>query len=561
MIRNRTHVRTLNRRLRSPYPGEAHRSPASADHGHGRDHRSPVATVAAPAARHRVAPPVHVELPEDFDLSIFDSPAFIGDEFDKPAPFDAEDLDGEAPETPEAQLEGVVEDAPAVAVATAGPVIDRPTRYGKLLDPLLRLVAFTYLCVIVVGVVVYKAAFIQMLTIDPFFAAYGLLVSGYIVSRFAISLFYRPANPAGIEPHVAIVMPAFNEEAAIAQSLRSLLALDYPAHKLQIVAINDGSSDGTLRELNTVAAHADGRVHVIDFPENRGKRAAMAAGIRATDAEIVAFVDSDSVLEEDAMRVLVQGFADEKVGAICGHADVLNIRGTWLTRMQAVRYFVAFKVIKAAESVFSAVTCCSGCFSAYRREAIMPHLDWWEKQMFLGIESTFGDDRSLTNCVLRQWKVTYEEKAVSHTIVPETFQQFMKQQTRWKRSWTRESLIVGRFIWRKKSPLASLWAYLGIILPLLAPIVAVRAIIWLPLLGGAGAPLIYLIGIYSMALVYGLYYGLKHGRYDTLWIFGVMFVFFYIAFLLWQTYYAILTSRNPSWGTRSGQPATAGASS
>ena len=146
----------------------------------------------------------------------------------------------------------------------------------------------------------------------------------------------------------------------------------------------------------------------------------MAAGIRATDAEIVAFVDSDSVLEPDALRILVQGFADERVGAICGHADVLNLRETWLTKMQAVRYFVAFKVVKAAESVFNAVTCCSGCFSAYRREAIMPHLDWWEHQTFLGRPSTFGDDRSLTNCVLRRWKVRYESRAVSHTIVPVT---------------------------------------------------------------------------------------------------------------------------------------------
>ena len=548
MIRNRTHVRTLNRRLRSPHPGEAHRAPASADHGHGyRDaHRTPMATAAAPAARHRVAPPVHVELPEDFDLSIFDSPAFLGDEFDRPAPFDGEELESAVVETPETEL------APAPAVA--GPVIDRPTRYGKLLDPLLRLVAFSYLCAIVTGVVIYKAAFIQMLTIDPFFATYGLIVSGYIVSRFVISLFYRPGRPAGLEPHVAIVMPAFNEEGAIAQSLRSLLALDYPAHKLQIVAINDGSSDGTLRELNTVAAHANGRVEVIDFPENRGKRAAMAAGIRATDAEIVAFVDSDSVLEEDAMRVLVQGFADEKVGAICGHADVLNIRGTWLTRMQAVRYFVAFKVLKAAESVFSAVTCCSGCFSAYRREAILPHLDWWEKQMFLGVESTFGDDRSLTNCVLRDWKVRYEEKAVSHTIVPETFQQFMKQQTRWKRSWTRESLIVATFIW-KKNPIAAIATYISVVLPLVAPIAALRAMVVEPLMHGSGAPVVYLLGIYAIALVYGLYFALRQRRYDTLWLSGILFVFFYLAFLLWQTYYAILTSRTRSWGTRAAQPA------
>ena len=84
---------------------------------------------------------------------------------------------------------------------------------------------------------------------------------------------------------------------------------------------------------------------------------------------------------------------------------MLNLHDTWLTKMQAVRYFVAFKVVKAAESLFNAVTCCSGCFSAYRREAVMPHLEWWEDQTFLGVESTFGDDRSLTNCVLRDWKV------------------------------------------------------------------------------------------------------------------------------------------------------------
>jgi hyaluronan synthase len=217
--------------------------------------------------------------------------------------------------------------------------------------------------------------------------------------------------------------------------------------------------------------------------------------------------------------------------------------------MQAVRYFVAFRVCKAAESIFGAVTCCSGCFSAYRRDAIMPFLEDWEHQHFLGRPATYGDDRSLTNYVLRNWKVRYESRALSHTIVPAHFRLFLRQQLRWKRSWTRESLIVSRFIWRKH-PLASLWAYLGIALPLLSPVVACRALFWLPLAVGMGAPIIYMIGIYAMAMVYGLYYGLQHGRYDTLWVFGVLFVFFYLAFLLWQTYYAVLTSRNPSWGTR-----------
>jgi hyaluronan synthase len=230
------------------------------------------------------------------------------------------------------------------------------------------------------------------------------------------------------------------------------------------------------------------------------------------------------------------------------------VRETWLTRMQAVRYFVAFRVVKAAESVFNAVTCCSGCFSAYRREAILPHLDWWEHQSFLGIPSTFGDDRSLTNCVLRRWKVRYDSRAVSHTAVPTAFRQFMKQQLRWKRSWTRESLIVASFIWRKH-PVAAVVTYVGMFLPLVAPVVAVRSLAWQPVVEGAGVPLVYLVGVLSMAVAYGLYYAARHPRYDTLWVYGVAFCFFYVAFLLWQTYYAMLTVRTASWGTR---PATAG---
>ncbi len=423
-----------------------------------------------------------------------------------------------------------------------------------LLDHLARIGAGVYLVLLLAAVVGFKAVFADIVLVDPLFGAYGLIVCAYIVSRFVFSTLYRPSADHGLRPRVAIVMPAFNEEEAIAASLTSLLDLDYDPELLEIVAVNDGSTDDTLPRMQAVAAGAGGRVRVIDLGRNRGKRAAMAAGIRATDAQIIAFVDSDSVLEPDAMTKLVQGFHDPGVGAICGHADVLNLHDTWLTKMQAVRYFVAFKVVKAAESLFNAVTCCSGCFSAYRREAVMPHLEWWEGQTFLGAESTFGDDRSLTNCVLRDWKVRYESEAVSHTIVPDTFRQFMTQQVRWKRSWTRESLILGSFIYRKH-PAASAAAYVGMLLPLIAPIVAVRAIFVMPVIEGAPAPLIYALGVYAMAVAYGLYYVVRRPTYSSTWIYGIVFCFFYLVFLLWQTYYAILTARTSSWGTR---PATAG---
>jgi len=435
----------------------------------------------------------------------------------------------------------------------SAPLAERQRRSSRV-DIACRVVASVYMAILVVLVIAYKATVFSTLGRDVAFGIYGLISCSYLLSRFFISLLYRSRPDVGYEPRVAIVMPGFNEEDAIARSLRSLLAVDYPPDKLELVAVNDGSTDGTLAEMQAVAAEAGGRVQVISFVENQGKRAAMAAGIRATDAEIVAFVDSDSVLEPDALRAIVQPLADPKIGAVCGHADVLNNDHGWMTKMQAVRYFVAFKVVKAAESVFGAVTCCSGCFSAYRRAAITSRLDWWEHQTFLGMAATFGDDRSLTNCVLRDWRVVYQSNAVSHTIVPDTFKVFMRQQLRWKRSWTRETLIVGRFIWRKH-PVAAISTYVGMFLPLIAPVVAVRALLIEPLLGGNGIPVIYPLGIYAMALVYGLYYVVRRPSYTARWVYGVVFVGFYLCFLVWQTYWAVLTARTTSWGTR---PATAG---
>jgi hyaluronan synthase len=427
---------------------------------------------------------------------------------------------------------------------------------GNLSDYVMRLIAGGYLAAIMVAIITYKSAFIEVVNVDPVFGVYSVIVCFYILSRFFLSFVYRASRDHGLEPRVAIVIPAFNEEEAIVQTVRAILGLDYPQEKLEVVVVNDGSTDGTLREIQGVAAE-NPRVQVIDFPHNRGKRPAMAAGIRATDAEVIAFVDSDSVLQPDALRILVQGFSNPKVGAIAGHGNVLNVRQSWITRMQTVRYYVAFRVVKAAESVFGVVSCASGCFSAYRREAIAPYLEAWESQHFLGKAATYGDDRALTNYVLRQWQVRYESRAVSHTIVPDSFGKFLRQQLRWKRSWTRESTIVARFIWRK-NPFGSIATYFGILLPLVAPIIACRALFWVPIFSSGSTPVVYLIGIYAMALIYGLYYACRHKRFDTLWVYGVLFVFFYLALLLWQTYYAIATATNGSWGTRpSTRPAEA----
>src|SRR5690349_20167918 len=92
-------------------------------------------------------------------------------------------------------------------------VMNPSSRLSRALGALVKLLVGVYLLAIVATVIAYKAAFLDALLDDPFFATYGLAVSAYLVSRFVLSLPYRAPADAGLEPRVAIVMPAFNEQA------------------------------------------------------------------------------------------------------------------------------------------------------------------------------------------------------------------------------------------------------------------------------------------------------------------------------------------------------------
>jgi hyaluronan synthase len=408
----------------------------------------------------------------------------------------------------------------------------------------LQVVCVVYAIVLLYWIWIAKDVGLAAFLHDPFFYTYSLCVTVYVVARFALSPFYRPTPDTGYRPTCSIVIPSFNEEDCIEATIDACLLSDYPAHLIEVVVLDDGSTDATWERM-LAARERHPSVVCVRFPENRGKRAGMAEGIRRSSGEICVFVDSDSVVEPDGLARLVADFADERVGAVVGHAEVLNKTANWLTRMQQVRYFVAFRVIKGCESLFGAVTCASGCFSAYRRSALLEVLGRFETQRFLGRQATFGDDRALTNYVLRNWRIVYQSEARSHTLVPERLRVFAVQQLRWKKSWLRESLHVASFIWRKH-PVAAILTYLGCIFPWVAPIVVLHSV-WFRAVG-VGSPLFYIVGAYVMAVLYSLYYAIV--RRSPLWWHGITFVAVYMAFLVWQTYYALATIRNTSWGTR-----------
>jgi hyaluronan synthase len=300
-----------------------------------------------------------------------------------------------------------------------------------------------------------------------------------------------------------------------------------------------------LREAKELSSRVH-RIEVVNWERNRGKRQGMADGVLRAKNDIVIFVDSDSFIDPDSVVHLVKYFADPMVGAVSGHTDVHNRTQNLLTEMQAIRYYIAFKIYKAAESVFGIVTCCPGCCSAYRRAYLMPFIEKWRSQKFLGEICTFGDDRSLTNFIIRKYRAVYSAEAHASTVVPDTFGTYMRQQQRWKKSWIRETLLASTFMWRK-NPLAALSFYSYIFLAFVSPIVFIRAVLWYPIFEEA-LPIIYLSGLFLMLLLHGIYYRLKVGPRS--WFLAIVNFWINTVILMWQLPWAVITIRDSRWGTR-----------
>jgi hyaluronan synthase len=422
---------------------------------------------------------------------------------------------------------------------------DRWARLRRRCAGAVPAMAFAALLAACVPVAQLKAVNVSLFWLHPVANAYGLLVSAFIVSRLVLALFYRPPPDTGHRPVVTAIVACKNEGASIRRTLECLFRSEYPADRLEVVAVDDGSTDDTLAEMQLAAAQHPA-LKVISFGRNRGKRHAMAEGARVAQGEVLVYVDSDSFLRPDAITRLASAFSDAGVAAVCGHADVQNARTNALTRMQEVRYYVAFRVVKAAESLFSAVTCCSGCLAAYRRSCVMEVLDHWLGQRFLGVPATFGDDRSLTRLMLLRHRVIYHSEAICTTIVPDRWSVFFRQQLRWKKSWIRENLLLAVFFW-KRHPAMVVSFYMSVLFPLVSPGIALHAL-GLPLVGIGHFSFVYVYGVVLMSSLYALVYLARHR--SALWVYGILFSLFYMFALAWQTYYALLTVRRNHWGTR-----------
>ena len=420
-------------------------------------------------------------------------------------------------------------------------------------------IASFFLAVIALIIVLMRAESVIYFKFNRWLYLYSIIAATVLLTRSLFASFYRPVRiDPDFTPGVTIIIPCFDEEDWIQRTIHSCINQDYPVDKLEVIVVDDHSNDRSAERVTEMieqlkaadtsdnAYHVSERIRFLQQPFNMGKRDAMARGAREAKHELLVFVDSDSFLDPFAVRNIVQPFRDKEMGGVSGRTDVANTYTNSLTKMQAVRYSVAFRIMKAAEGYFDAATCLSGPLSCYRKDLVLKYLDDWLNQTFLGQKATFGDDRSMTNFILRHHRTTYQDSAVCMTIVPRSYNVFLRQQMRWKRSWLRESLIASRFMW-KKEPFMSLGFYMGVLVPIAAPIIVLYNFLYVPITHRV-FPTSFIIGMMMMALLMSMAQLLI--RRSTTWIYALWFCIYYEAVLLWQMPVAWVTFWKTTWGTR-----------
>ncbi|MEU1045186.1 glycosyltransferase [Streptomyces sp. NPDC005897] len=256
----------------------------------------------------------------------------------------------------------------------------------------------------------------------------GLVIVGVaVMGRFAMMLFlarrhHRQRNrrrfgwgPPVTGP-VSVIVPAYNEKECIEATLRSLARSTHP---IEVVVVDDGSTDGTAEIAESLGLPG---VRVVR-QANAGKPAALDNGVRHARYDIVVMMDGDTVFEPDTVRHLVQPFADPAVGAVAGNAKVGN-RGTLIGAWQHIEYVMGFNLDRRMYDLLRCMPTIPGAIGAFRREAVL--------QVGGMSDDTLAEDTDITIALHRAgWRVVYEEHARAWTEAPGSLGQLWSQRYRW----------------------------------------------------------------------------------------------------------------------------------
>jgi len=274
------------------------------------------------------------------------------------------------------------------------------------------------------AVFVFAVIFIWLMLIYQFLLAVG----GFRLRLMILKEEKRPMDESAL-PDVSILIPAKNEEKVIGGLLDKISSLQYPAEKLEVIVINDGSTDAT-GEIVEKHAGTDPRVRRLDIPlpeSGRGKGAALNRGLQEAKHEVIAVYDADNLPEADSLAKLCRALADDpKLAALTGKFRAYNKNKNLLTRLINIESIAFQWIIQAGRSIFLKICFLPGTNFVIRK-SVLQEVGGWD-------ENALTEDSELTMRIYEKGlRIKFLPTSTSWEQEPERLGTWIRQRTRWAR--------------------------------------------------------------------------------------------------------------------------------
>ena len=224
-------------------------------------------------------------------------------------------------------------------------------------------------------------------------------------------------------PQVCLIVPCFNEEKNIEKTLQSLIELDYPQEKLEIIVVDDGSQDQTFFRAK-VFKKRDQRIKVFRKEKNGGKYTALNFGQKKTRAEFVGSVDADSYLEKDALKKIIGYFDNPQIKAVISTVKVGRVKNL-LEGVQYIEYLLA-AFLRKIFSILDSVNVAPGPLSVFRKEVFEILGPYRKAYLTEDLEIALRLQRA-------NFKIAHAIEAIVYTQPCPNFRALFRQRLRWRR--------------------------------------------------------------------------------------------------------------------------------
>jgi len=377
----------------------------------------------------------------------------------------------------------------------------------------------------------------------------GGLMFFYLLVKKGTALLYSP-NKAELtkDYKVTALITSYNEKPeSVVSILENLLALDYRLD--EVILVDDGSNAILPFEVaQSFAADHQGvdmpKFQIVRLDENQGKLEALKEGFRRAGGDYVFLVDSDCQIMPNALTELLRPFEDGKTTSVVGNIGILNAKESFLTRLQSLKYFGAFQMGRAAQSMTGDVVICSGAFSLHKLDFIRDQIDEIKPVKAFGVTVSAGDDRTITALSKSSGgKTRYQSTAYCKTEAPSTWKKFLAQRRRWQRSAYVVSLVYAKRAFFKR-PIYAFWTIGDAYFWLITTAIFAFAVFNRGFFFDLRDIVIYFVAV--SAAQAGFYMLYRPARFLLAPVFSLV----YGVFLALVRLYTALTIRNDSWGTR-----------